>query len=134
MKTKNRIDLMDSFNDIIYKISEGNPGALNVLLQSLTAVKDVDPDCALGALGPALLLDTFGIYGSNIWVLYKDCCYQDIRLFWACLRGLQLGFVTEAEIDDAILNNGKGFEPKIILRKIRKELPDFAKGFKEDEV
>lgn len=131
---KNRIELMDSFNDIIYKISEGNPGALTVLLRSMTEVKDVDPDCALENLGPALLLDTFGIYGSNIWILYKDCCYQDIHLFWACLRGLQLGLVTEWEINDAILKNGKGFEPKILLRKIREELPNFAKGFNEEEV
>ena len=30
----------------------------------------IDPDSAFGAIGLVLLLDTFEIYGSDIWVFY----------------------------------------------------------------
>lgn len=134
MQSKNRIDLNDDIQKIIYKISEGNPGALTVIMRSIKEVRVIDPDSALCEYGPLLLLDSFGIYGSNIWVLYKDCCLQEIVLFLACLRALQLGLISDSEIDDAILNNGLGFDPKYVLEKVQKELPCFAKGFKKDEV
>lgn len=48
MKTK--LQLSDSVHDILYKMSEGNPGALTVCLKILKEGETIDPD-ALGGIG-----------------------------------------------------------------------------------
>lgn len=72
--TENLFDPHDSFKDNIFSLSQGNPGAANVLSHIL----DVDPaEAALVMEG----LDKMNIYGPRIWIGYKDYCDEDARSF-----------------------------------------------------
>jgi hypothetical protein len=53
------------------KMSDGNPGALTVVMSIYQHVENIDPMGALGGFGPILSLDTLGIYGPDVWMLYK---------------------------------------------------------------
>ena len=97
-----RIKLDDTLQDSIIKLCEGNPGALTVCARLCQEGGKIDPgDWLLGA-GKLLSLDTLGIYGSSIWLLYKDICGQDLAKMVAVLRGWQLGFVSGDKIAAAI--------------------------------
>ena len=68
------VNLSDSTQELFVKMSEGNPGALNVLMELL---KRDDP----AALMTLLSLDDMNMRGPQIWVGYKDHCESDIEIF-----------------------------------------------------
>lgn len=90
---KPRIELTDSILDIVMKMSEGIPGAVTVLAQMIKDGAAIDPDSFMGGLSSVLLLDTWNIYGSDIWVLYKDVCQQNLTRTLGIIRAAQLGFL-----------------------------------------
>jgi hypothetical protein len=57
-----------SLRDYIVAMADGNPGAATVMARLV----DYDVVDSLDRL------DHQGVYGSDIWVLYKDVCGQDI--------------------------------------------------------
>lgn len=61
---------MNPLHDLVADLSEGNPGAITVLMK----VAVVRPDLLL-------YMRDNGPKGSDIWVLYKDECDEDIFLF-----------------------------------------------------
>ena len=100
--TSGRLSLEDSLSQIISKLSEGNPGAGTVLSHVLNYAGGIDPRDAGGGFGPLLSLDTLGIYGSDIWLLYKDVCKENLTWFVGVLRAVQLGQVSEADVKAAV--------------------------------
>ena len=72
--SEERIKLKDTIAESIYKISEGNPGALRVIIEMLKATKKDGPIYLLK-------LDSMHIYGSRIWVGYKDICNYNIEKY-----------------------------------------------------
>jgi len=114
--------------DVIFKMSEGNPGALSVCVQILREGSRIDPDDALGALGTILSLDTLGLYGSKIWMLYKDVCQCDLPKMLAVLRACQLGFVTDAQVRRAVDAYGEGLDVPAICAQVAERLPRFQFG------
>lgn len=66
-----RIDM--TVPEILYTLSEGNPGALTVLMDWMQS-SDI-------ALFQVLTLDSKKLYGSRIWELYKDICGEDLDRF-----------------------------------------------------
>lgn len=129
-----RISLADSGLQIIMKMSEGNPGAATVLVNLLSEqevkVSEIDPDNLLGAVGVVLHMDTLEIYGSNIWMFYKDVCGQDYVVMLGLLRAIQLGFMDSqvltcefekpyARLDQAFIDD--------MMTKVRERLPNFKK-------
>lgn len=97
-----KIDLNDSFIDIITKMSEGNPGAITVLMGLLKGA----PENVFLVLD----LDTLGVYGSRIWMLYKDVCKEDMEIMRSLLFRWQTGKFTEHQINHAIDNYGDGID------------------------
>ena len=68
---RERINLNDKTSDIIYKMCEGNPGTLNVLMyyaqdfvENMTVI---------------LGFDDMNMRGSQIWVAYKDFAGEDFE-------------------------------------------------------
>ena len=86
-----RLELTDTVTDILVKMSDGNPGAINVMMQMLQEAENIDPQAILGGVGAVMSLDTHEIYGSNIWILYKDVCGGDLRKMIMLMRATQLG-------------------------------------------
>jgi hypothetical protein len=68
------IDFYGTTKDTICLMSEGNPGALSVLMQMFNN----NPDDGILAI---LHLDDMNIRGTQIWIGYKDHCGQDIDKF-----------------------------------------------------
>lgn len=125
---KPRIKLEDTTLDILTKMSEGNPGALNVMMMLLKEAPAIDPDDFMGGLGVILSLDTHDIYGSHIWILYKDISGCDLITMCALLRAVQLGYLAETELASAISNNK--MEPARIqemVQKVKDRLPKFGR-------
>jgi hypothetical protein len=123
---KSRIDLMDNGMTIVMKLSEGNPGAVTVLVEMMTNGAEIDPRSAFGPLSGALNLDSYGIYGSRIWMLYKDVCKQNLNATLGMLRSTQMGIIPQHILDHAIDNYGEGLDVQATLEKLKVELPEFV--------
>jgi len=126
MISQNKIGLDNgTVMDLLMDMSEGNPGGVTVLLQLMKENPKLDPDDCFGELGAVISLDNRGIYGSNIWVLYKHVCGESVLNMLAVLRGVQLGLLDESLVDNAILKRGSLDIPDI-LNKVRARLPRFG--------
>ncbi len=125
-----RIEGSDNVMSMIMKLSEGNPGALTVCMSAFQNAYEIDPIGALGGLAPMLALDTLGIYGPRIWMLYKDVCGERLPYFLAMLRGWQLGLLLETTLNTAIDNYGKGIDVDSIAAKVCERIPEFQIDWK----
>jgi len=96
-----RLKLDMHFNDALFAMSEGNPGAIRVLMEGLKAAPTVDPE-GMGIWGFLINLDEYGIYGPRIWRLYKDLCGEDIVKTIALVRSTQMGVLNNETLDKAI--------------------------------
>lgn len=125
---KERIKLTDSTMDVIVKMSEGNPGAMNVLIQMLTP-NNIDPDNGLGGLGAILLMDSYGIYGTDIYILNSDICDKNLAKTLAVLRATQMGMFDGNILKDACHRqdrSGKQLVPvEELYLKVKEKLPNF---------
>ena len=95
MSMKNRITLGDTLIEAITKIGEGNVGAVSIMARIMAIGGEIDP---IGS--PFMMiayLDEWGIYGEQIWILYKKC-QENIIYFMALLRARQLGIITREEM------------------------------------
>jgi hypothetical protein len=124
---KERIELTDSFLNVVVKLSEGNPGAANVCMMLMESAKMVNHQAAGDGILTLLALDTHGIYGSKIWMLYKDVCGQDIVTVHAVLRAIQLGIIPESKVLHAIDNRGEGLDVPSLLKAVMEKLDQFNK-------
>ena len=122
-----RIQLTDTPMSMLVKLAEGNPGGLTVMMQIIKDGPSIDPDAAFGPLAHILGLDTFGIYGSRIWMFYKDACKEDLTAMIAVMRAVQLGKLSESAMHHAIDNYGDGIDVSALLDMVQKELPNFGK-------
>ena len=121
-----KIELQDTAQDIIVKMSEGNSGALSVCVLTLKTGSDIDPDGFMGGMGALLGMDTLGIYGSKIWMLYKDVCGSNLSVMLAILRANQLGFLSTSELMASIENRGNDLDIDSICKQVQKNLPNFV--------
>jgi len=84
-------------------MADCNPGALSVLIRLMHESDAIDPDAIFKKgffyIG---ILDALNIYGSKIWMLYKDVCKENLVDFLGVLRAYQLGFLSEAMLKKAI--------------------------------
>ena len=134
MNKDTKINLDDTAQDMVIKLSEGNPGALTVCLDILQKGKSIDPDGFDGGIGSLLLFDSMSLYGSRIWMLYKDVCGEDLVKTVAMLRAWQLGFVSEDNLNHAIDNYGNGIDKDDLFKQVKDRLPNFDSVTKPEEV
>lgn len=117
-----RIRLEDTLLDIFSKMSEGNPGAMTVMAQILQHGNEIDP-AGFEPVMKILMLDTWGIYGSDIWVLYKNICGQNIANLITLIRAAQLGMIDKP---GKILIEGN---PKYDFPSIAKRVTEHISSF-----
>ena len=118
-------DLSDTPSDIIAKLADGNPGAARVMADMFVQTPEIDPQNMLGGRGSVLFLDMLGIYGSRIWMLYKDVCGQDMKKMLAALRAVQMGLRTRSELLSAV-DGGTKFDADAALSDVKGKLAAFA--------
>lgn len=124
-----KIKLTDTILDITVKLCEGNAGAATVLVKIVKETKSIDPQSCLECIGPLIHLDDLGIYGSNIWILYKDRCEQNINKLIALLRASQLGIISREKI--ICLSQERSFDSGFedlteIYNKVKERLSEFV--------
>jgi len=91
----------DSTMSAVAKMVEGNMGAMEPLVRMLQEGRKIDPDDGLSGLSSILMLDTIGIYGTDIYVLYSDICNKDLAKTIAVIRSVQLGFFSSGLLKKA---------------------------------
>lgn len=129
---KARIELTDSIKDICVKMSEGNPGALSAIVEIIKNGERIDPDSFAGGLGTVLMLDTFGIYGTDIYILWSDICERDTAKMIAVLRACQLGHFSDRILKDAANRQDRTGRTLIpvqeLYEKVKGELENFDRA------
>jgi len=101
-----RIALEDSLSSAIIKMAEGNPGAISALMNLIEASERIDPQNGLGKIAPLFSLDIYGIYGTDIYVLYNDKCSRSSRKTILLLRATQFGFFSSCKLAEIATEQG----------------------------
>ena len=86
-----RIDMNDTGMTSIIKMSEGNPGAASAMAAIVAEHDAIDPQAFMGGIGAIMMLDTWEIYGSDIYILWSDKCGRDVRKMLMIMRSCQMG-------------------------------------------
>ena len=73
--------------DAIIKMSKGNSDAINVISIDFRHNRE-----------PLGMLDELNIHGSSLWVLYKDCCGHDRKIFCRTAELLYSGAIPMEQI------------------------------------
>jgi hypothetical protein len=84
----------------------------------------------LKVIGPVMLLDSLGIYGPNVWVIFKDVCEQNHARMLAVLRATQLGMLSSEallEVSNRYRNEGK--VKTIDVAELYFKVKDFLEDF-----
>ena len=87
---KERIHARMTVEKMLTMMSEANPGALNCLVSMLRTGPQGFMDI--------LLMDSLGIYGSKIHMLWADCCGQDMTKMQETLMAFRQGKFTREQI------------------------------------
>lgn len=107
-------------------MSEGNPGALVVIMQMLKKTSEA----VHRNLEAVLLLDALGIYGSDIYVLYNDICDRDLAKTLAVIQSTQLGLFNKDTLKDACSRqdySGKKLIPvEELYNKVKEKIPTWV--------
>jgi hypothetical protein len=127
-----RITLSDTGMDVLTKMAEGNPGALTAMMEILEKHDQIDPQAMMGGLGAILILDTWDIYGSSIYVLFSDKCNRDVRKMLMLMRATQLGFFPHEKLQAMAADQARQVdltdeEFNELDRKVCDRLDEFAK-------
>ncbi len=123
-----RLKLDMQFNDIIWTLSEGVPGAINVIVESMKHGEEIDPDNVFKAWGFALFLDSLEVYGRRVWMLFKDVCRENLAHTIGMVRSVQLGIVPIEELNQAI-DGTINIDVEATLDKVCEELPKFNRQY-----
>lgn len=124
-----KINLQDTILEVLTKMSNGNPGATVALFELVEHNEEVDPDDFMKQMGSVLSLDTYGIYGTDIYILFNDICNKDVVKMIAVLRATQLGFFSAATLKDACSRQDRSGVEMVpidtLLKKVKERLPRF---------
>jgi hypothetical protein len=127
-----RIVGTDNAMNMIAKMSDGNPGALGVLMGVVSKGKEIDPMDFMNGMGAILNLDTLGVYGTGIYILCSDQCGGDIREFMMLLRANQMGFVSDERMKAVAADQTDKVrftkeEMDDFNKQVCEQIPDFKK-------
>lgn len=95
-----RLELTDTGMSAMMKMAEGNPGAAVAITEIMTNAEKIDPQAFGGGIGALLSLDGYGIYGTDIYILYSDKCNRDVRRLLMLMRATQLGLFSHLKLKE----------------------------------
>ena len=127
-----RITLDDSMQSALIKMADGNPGAAVAMMEIMEKHDAIDPQAMMGGIGAIMMLDTWEIYGTDIYVLFNDKCGRDVRRFLMLNRATQLGLFSNVKLkrmaaDQMRQINLTEEEFLKLDKQVCDELEDFAK-------
>lgn len=120
-----KITLNDTVETILFKLGEGNPGAMTVLIRVYQKAASIDPYIG-DPLMYLLQLDSLGIYGKDIWLLYKDVCKENLSHTLAMVRAWQMAIISPEDLHATIQSWGKGpLNVQKVCQKLKQDMPNF---------
>jgi hypothetical protein len=90
--TRKKIGLGMSVRDVVVEMSEGNPGAINVMMSIINSSDEMR-----GSIPAAMILlhlYDMNIRGPQIWLAYKDWAGQDLGKLIKAVMARDLELVT----------------------------------------
>ena len=134
-----RLNMMDTGMDMIVKMSEGNPGAVQALISLIDKNEIIDPQDAFGASGALFSLDTWEIYGTDIYILWNDKCHRDTRKLIMLMRATQLGYYPVSDLKALAADQAYAIplDDEVVVEldaKVCERLTQFAKPEETEEV
>lgn len=94
-----RIELTDTGMNMIMKMADGNPGAVSAMMAIIAEHDAIDPQAIMGGVGAVMMLDTWEIYGSDIYILWNDKCGRDVRKMLMIMRSCQMGNFSQSKLN-----------------------------------
>ena len=127
-----RLELSDTGMDVIVKMADGNPGAITAMADIMANHEEIDPQAVMGGLGAIMILDTWEIYGTDIYVLWNDKCNRDVRQMLMLMRATQLGLFSHTKLQEMAGDqmrqvNLSDEEMAELDEKVCEQLEDFAR-------
>lgn len=119
-----KIKLNMTMEEMLMVMSEGNVGALNVLMNMI--LKDFHN------IGIIFALDSMDIRGEQIWRLYKDCSGENLDKLSRTIDVLRLGGYTEEE-RTANLTYGYSSIPFLEDETLKEGFPDYSEEFRPSD-
>lgn len=96
-----RLNVFGTIQENFIAFAGGNPGALTVLFELSKKVGD--------RIGLFLLtLDRMGLYESQLYMLWNDCCERNINKVIKILELYEKEIITQKDIDERVKNVGYG--------------------------
>jgi len=128
-----RLTLTDNTMSMTLKMSDGNPGAVSAIMDIIEKHDAIDPQAAMGGLGAIMMLDTWEIYGTAIYVLYSDKCGRDVRKMLMIMRATQMGLFSRDRLQQMAADQMRSVnlddeEWYALDEKVCGQLEDFAKA------
>lgn len=99
-----KLEMTDNLGDVIIKLSEGNPGAMTTLFEIMNHFDNDEMEF----LGTFLVIDSMALYGSQLYMLWSDCCNRDIEKTVKVINLYCNGVITDKDIEERIKNVGYG--------------------------
>jgi hypothetical protein len=135
---KNRLSLADNPIQAITKMSEGSPGAVTVLVELMKSEPAIDPESDLGGIGSIMAMDDLGIYGSHIWILFKDVCKSNVGNVVTLFRATRLGLIDSQKVVEAsrerVEDKAEPFDFDYLVARIREQVKFWPNRDKTPEV
>ena len=118
--------LEDSTEEIIEKLSEGKPGAIEALKAILSEGDKIYSDSYMGPVGHILRFDGYGVSGSKIEYLYKTVCNKSVSMVIALIKASQLNIISTYEFIKAC-SGLEMLDLDGIYNQVCEKLPEFDK-------
>ena len=127
-----RLDLSDTGMDVIIKMADGNPGAITAMMAIMEKHDEIDPQTIMGGMGAIMILNTWGIYGTEIYILWNDKCNRDVRQMLMLMRATQMGMFSHTKLKEMAADqmrevNLSDEEMAELDEKVCEQLEDFAR-------
>lgn len=93
VKKREAVRIDESFEDMLYKMSEGIIGAVRILVDILEHYKKSSESTVGEGLARILDLDDMNIRGTQIWIGFKDYCGKDLEKFIEACKNRDKGMI-----------------------------------------
>ncbi len=86
-----KLSQSDTPESAILKMADGVGAALEILAKMVNHESDRQAVTIISSIGYLMLLDKLEIYGTGIYILFKDKCHGDLGRLLMLLRAVQQG-------------------------------------------
>ena len=119
----------DSIIQCITKLADGNPGAASCLCRLLEITFENPHNLPINGANMLLLLDRWGIYGTDIYVLWNDICDGDFVKVLELLSATYLNLLNPSVLVDACSRQDRSGKSLINIDQVVRNTKTFFPYF-----